>query len=237
MIDKFTSIKTVISKIYRDLNINYEISEESMIEWAAEALSIIGAFSQFEEITTYLELDHGKASLPCNFEKLVDVNYCGKRLYWSTNTNRHNFECSGCKIPDCCGDNEDTFYINNSYFISNVCIEGNKKIELTYLGIPLDDEGYPLIPDNVYYIKAIAAYIIFMLDSQEWRKGRLPDKVYEKSNQDWLFYVNSARGAANMPNIAQLENLKNVYRRLLPITNDYRTGFRNFNRKERLNRK
>ena len=39
-----------------------------------------------------------------------------------------------------------------------------------------------------------------------------------------------------MPNTAQLENLKNVWRRLMPITNDYQRGFMNFNKKEQINK-
>ena len=90
--------------------------------------------------------------------------------------------------------------------------------------------------DNIYYIKALTAYVIFMLDKQEWRKGKIADKVYLESEKDWLFYVNSAKSAANMPNIAQLENIKNTLRRLIPVTNDYSRGFRNFNRQEKINR-
>ena len=67
MINKFISIKTVFAKIYRDLNINYEIPEIDMLEWSAEALTMIGAFSQYEQITTYLDIDSstGKLKLPC----------------------------------------------------------------------------------------------------------------------------------------------------------------------------
>jgi len=242
MINKFISIKTVFAKIYRDLNINYEIPEIDMLEWSAEALTMIGAFSQYEQITTYLDIDSstGKLKLPCGFEKLVDINYCGLPIYWNINTNRHNFECSGCKIPDyqynthsdC---NPNTFYINNNYLIFNLPnADISKKIELTYLGILTDEEGYPMVPDDIYYIKALTAYITYMLDKQEWRKGKIPDKVYNDSERDWLFYVNSARGSANMPNIAQLENLKNTLRRLLPIPNDYKSGFRRFNKTENL---
>ena len=237
MINKFISINTIFAKIYRDLNLNYEISETNVIEWCAEALSLIGAYSQYEQITTYLDVnEHNKSKLPCGFEKLVDINYCGTPLYWNTNTNRHNFECSNCKIPDYCGCGN-TFYINNNYIFYDIPLsEGDKKIELTYLGIPTDENGYPLVPDNIYFIKALTAYVVFMLDKQEWRKGKIADKVYYDSEKDWLFYVNSAKAAANMPNIAQLENIKNTLRRLIPVTNDYSTGFKRFNKQEKLNR-
>lgn len=236
MITKFVNIKYVFSKIYRDLGINYELDESAMIEWAAEALSMIGAYSQFEEISHCLPLVRGKAKLPCGFEKLVDINYNNKPVFWATNTNAHNYQCTGCQIPVCdsCGYN---FYINDNYLISNINTDTEANICIVYLGIRVDEDGYPLVPDNVYYFKALTAYITMMLDKQEWRKGKLPDKVWQDSERDWLFYVNSARGAANMPNTAQLENLKNIWKRLMPTPNEYGKGFSNFNKQERLNRR
>lgn len=241
MITGFVSFKTILEKLYRDLGINHEIPENDVIAWIAEALSMIGAYAQYEEISECLTLIGGKAKLPCGFEKLVDINYKQNPVYWATNTNANNYQCHNCRIPNCTTGNNCnfTFYINNSYIITNINDSFPSKEEnicIVYLGIPTDDEGLPLIPDDVYYQKALTSYVISMLDYQEWRKGKTPDKVYQKSEQDWLFYVNSARGAANMPNVAQLENLKNVLRRLLPVTNDYKRGFKNFNKQEGLSK-
>ena len=235
MIYKYISIKSVFAKVYRDLGITYEISELDMLEWSTEALSMIGSFSQYEEITTNLEFVNGKAKLPCGFDRLVNIDYCGQPMYWSTSTNRHNYECNGCGVPNytsgCCNDGF-SFYINDSYLISDINCEEGKKVSITYLGIPTDDEGYPLVPDDVYFMKALVAYITFMIDKQEHRKGKLPDKILQESKTDWLFYVNSARGSANMPNLAQLENFRNILRRMIPVSGDYSTGFKNFNKKE-----
>lgn len=238
MITNFVSINTVIAKLYRDLGINYDISESDVYEWCAEALGMIGAYSQYEEISECLTLTNGKAKLPCGFYKLVDINYKGRPVYWATNTNANNYQCHDCRIPTCINSGcEFTFYLNDSYLISN--IEDKNNIEasicIVYLGVRTDEDGIPMIPDDVYYMKALVSYVTSMLDYQDWRKGKVPDKVFQKSEQDWLFYVNSARGSANMPNVQQLENLKNIFRRLLPITNDYKRGFKNFNKGEQTN--
>lgn len=238
MITGFVSINTILAKLYRDLGINYELNEGDVYEWCAEALAMIGAYSQYNEVSDCLTLVNGKVKLPCGFYKLVDVNYKGYPMYWATNTNANNYQCHNCRIPTCAdGTCNYTFYINDSYLISNIEDENDVEanICIVYLGIPVDDNNIPMIPDDVYYMKAISAYIISMLDYQDWRKGKIADKVYQQSEKDWLFYVNSARGAANMPNTAQLEGLKNVMRRLMPISNDYKTGFKNFNKGESLN--
>lgn len=242
MIKGFVSAKYILAKLYRDLNINEEINESSVWEWIAEALSMIGAYSQYEEISHCLHLVGGKAKLPCGFEKLVDINYKGYPVYWATNTNAHNYQCHNCRIPNLpTGVNNSTpftFYVNDSYIITNINDEHPTEeadLCIVYLGIPTDEEGIPLIPDDVYYFKALAAYITHMMDYADWRRGKTTDKVFEYSERQWLWYVNAARGAGNMPNVQQLENLKNVIKRMMSINNDYKRGFTNFNSPEHFN--
>lgn len=238
MISNFISVKTILAKLYRDLNINKEINENSIIEWVAECLLKIGAYSQFQEISTCIELDCGKAKLPCGFYKLVDISYNNRPLHWATNTIAMNYQCDGCSIPKCCTDYN--FYINDSYLITNITdtntLNHCNKLCMVYLGIIVDDEGYPMIPDDVYFLEACAKYCTYMLDYQDWRKGQLTDKVFQKSEQDYLWYVRSAKGAANMPNAAQLENLKNIMIRLIPHQNEYNKHFKGMNNEERRKR-
>lgn len=240
MITNFISLKYILASVYRNLDTNTEINESDMIEWAAEALSIIGAYSQYEEISNCLTITNGKAKLPCGFHKLADINYKNNPVYWSTNHNKSNYQCHNCRIPsveDGACSTGYTFYINDSYIITN--IEDHDDLEanlcMVYLGVRTDDEGYPLVPDDIYYQKAISSYIIHMIDKREWRKGKLSDKVKADSEADWLFYVNSARGAANMPNTAQLENLKNIMQRLISRPNQYRSSFKGLSKPENLN--
>lgn len=235
MISGFVSIKVVLAKLMRDLGINEELPEANLIEWAGEALSLIGAYSQYEAISECLTLENGKAKVPCGFHKLVSINYKSYPVFWATNTNANNYQCNNCQIPICSsGICEYTFYLNDSYLITNIN-DSNASLCIVYLGIPLDDEGYPMVPDDVYYMKALTSFITYMLDYQDWRKGKTTDKVFEYSKSEWNHYVNAARASALMPNAAQLERLKNVWRRLMPLTNEYSRGFMNLGKAERRN--
>lgn len=238
MISGYISAKTVIAKLYRDLGINEEIPEVSIYEWMAEALNLIGAYSQYNEVSDCLELNSGKAKLPCGFYKLVSINFKGYPVHWATNTNASNYQCDNCQVPVCVtGVCDYTFYLNDNYLISNIGLEDSTEqhICIVYLSMPVDEEGFPMVPDDVYYMKALVAFVTYMLDFQEWRKGKTTDKVFQYSKSEWEWYVNSARASALMPNSAQLERLKNVWRRLMPLTNEYDRSFINLGKKERRN--
>lgn len=234
MIVGYRTMESVIAKLYRDLNINTEIKESSCIEWIAEALDKIGAYAQYEEIKECIKLENGKAKLPINFYRIKDISYANQPLAWASLSLLTAYSCEGSNIPQCCTPH--TFYIQGCYIITDIEIdqtESNQSLNLVYLGVPVDDNGYPLIPDDVYFMEACAKYVTYMIDYSEWRKGNIPDKVINKSETDWLFYVNSARGSANMPSTAQMENLKNVWVKLIPDQNGYNSNFRNNPRQER----
>ncbi len=228
MVHGTISYKTLIAKLYRDLNINEEINESSVLEWISEALDKIGAYAQYEEYKECITLQNGKAKLPSNFYKLKDIWYNNKPLSWTSLSVSTAYTCEGSNIPTCCTHNN--FYIEGCYIITDITIdqsESAQHLNIVYLGVPIDEEGYPLIPNDVYFIEACAKYVTYMLDHSEWRKGNITDKVFQFSEREWLWYCGAAKGAANMPDTAKMENLKNVWVRLIPNQNGYYNNFRN----------
>lgn len=108
------------------------------------------------------------------------------------------------------------------------------EVYLIYKGIPVDDEGYPKIPDNVYYEEAIASYLQYRIDYRDWRSGRISDKVYAESKANWLKYVRSARAAGITPNLDVLEGIRKMWVKLIPNETANKTFFNNMNIQENL---
>ena len=129
-----------------------------------------------------------------------------------------------------------TFDLNNNHITLSVK-EG--KVCIAYLAIPTDDEGLPLIPDDTSYQLAIKKYLTMKIDYIAWRKGELRSDIFQHSEQEWQWYVGQAGNKAKMPNIDQMEGIKNQVMRLLPNINAHETFFtsqlapeirKNFNR-------
>jgi hypothetical protein len=124
-----------------------------------------------------------------------------------------------------------TYSVNNSYIFTSFD-EG--LLELSYLAFPTDSRGLPMIPDDARYIKAIECYIIERVSRKLWLNDKLSRDKYERLEQDWLWYVASARNSLNTLSLDEMETLKNQLTRLIPRSNLHDSGFRTFGQKEQV---
>tara|TARA_R110002012_G_scaffold112375_2_gene258028 strand:+ start:3192 stop:4091 length:900 start_codon:yes stop_codon:yes gene_type:complete len=122
-----------------------------------------------------------------------------------------------------------TFDINNNHLTLSVK-EG--QVCMAYLAIPTDEEGLPLIPEDTSYQLAVKKYLTMKIDYIAWRRGELAQPVFQHSEQEWTWYVGQAGNKAKMPNIDQMEGIKNQVMRLLPKVNHHETFFRSLGKPE-----
>lgn len=96
-------------------------------------------------------------------------------------------------------------------------------VAISYLGIRLDEDGFPLIPDNISAREAIVKYIIMKYMQRQWYLGRegYLDKL-QKAEQDWHWYCKQFRNKMKMPSEDDVRKLTLQYRRLFPsLTKDF----------------
>lgn len=115
-----------------------------------------------------------------------------------------------------------TYLITSNYLKTNV---SSGYIMMAYQAIPTDNNGYPLIPDDADFMEAIYWYITMKLLYPQWKQGSVRDQVYYDARRSWNYNCKKAYGNALMPNIDQLESIKNGWLRLVPEINEHATGF------------
>ena len=106
-------------------------------------------------------------------------------------------------------------------------------VELVYNGFEVDCNGFPMIPDDVKFEKAVESYLIERLDYLKWRRGELADKVYRKSEQERDWYIAAARSKGNLPSIDKMESWKNAMLRSIVKPNQHAHGFKYLSSQER----
>lgn len=196
-------------------------------------------------------IEHYRVELPADFHKLMAVAVDGVMAVPSQNTFHHMLD------GECCGFNSEAlpmenfydnfgntfspqalplntrivanapqFTLNSNYMTFNIK-EG--KVCMAYWAFPLDCEGFPLVPDDVKYKRAVASYIQLKMDYILWRQDMLTDKVYLKSEEDWKWSVASASSHLKMPDVNQMESLRRQLTKMIVRTEDFRTGFSTMN--------
>jgi hypothetical protein len=105
------------------------------------------------------------------------------------------------------------------------CNLQNGFLLISYQAIPIDDDFYPLIPDDESFFEAIYWYINMKLLYPEFREGRVRDSIYYDAKSSWNYYRKQAYANAMMPNTDQLESIKNIWNRLVPQINEDRTFY------------
>lgn len=130
----------------------------------------------------------------------------------SASNNRDTFTASG-----------DYTYVITPGYIKTALKTGY--LMLSYQAVPTDNEGYPMIPDDESFEEAIYWYINMKLTYPEWKAGRIRDAVYYDAKSSWNYYRKQAYGNAMMPNIDQLESIKNAWLRLIPEIHEHDNAF------------
>lgn len=255
IINKFISTKSVIEGVYRDTQTTADLPWADLIYWCYEALDLIGAPQQYiPKVTGHkanpnLNISNFRAELPCDFHKLVQMSVNGLPVRYTGNSFHHllSGECCGFDsnsqidtFVDSFGNrfspqnstmnstnvyDSVTFDINNN-FITFSTKEGQCCI--AYLAYPTDEEGFPMVPDEISYKIAVTKYLMFKLSYVDWIKdpdSRGKKAVFDYNEREWMWYVGQASNKVKIPDLEQMESLKNQVIRLIPNINEHDTFF------------
>jgi len=278
MIYNMDTLDRVIDKIVRDLGLGQDqVPYEDIIEWAADALLHIGAYTQFIEKSCIVKIENYEGLLPCDLHKVIrlkkgcevtssgDSGFYGGTLVSMLNKAGVDYESLGAyerfheiavpgisKIDNNLGVDEIadklvyngnlignpnvTKFTSNDYNINlNKITTGfcHGIIELQYLAFPVDERGWPLVPDDVSFRDALfwkCAYHMSMRDPSTLKNPRMQDMEY--CRQQWNRTCMQARAGAMMPDLAQIERLKNNWLRMIPDFNPENTDYRTVGRQQ-----
>ena len=264
MIYDTVSVKQVISKVLTDNNLheeNHRIAD--LIEWAGEALERIGAFPQLEVMVAgkggepLLELNDYQAALPLGLHSIVQAVYTPTNTahgpYYAMRYGSGSFDpvpkLTLTDIGNPTDPNDDTTttvdeFIGDTnlsmdyvYVVAEGYIKTNIKdgfIMLSYTRIPLDEDGYPKVPNKFSFLEALYWYITMKLNYPKWVAGELRDGIYFEMRRSWNYYRKQAYAEALMPEGDQLTSIKNTWNQLVPDLNTQNTFHSTVGEQERI---
>jgi len=105
---------------------------------------------------------------------------------------------------------------------------------LAYQAIPLDIDGYPMVPEDEAFMEALYWYINMKLMYPDWKEGRVRDAVYYDARRSWNYYCKQAYGNAMMPDADQIESIKNTWLSLVPRIDEHDTFYSHLGDKQEI---
>lgn len=241
---KYVSVNAIIEKAYRDMGAIDQLNFGDAVEWIGEAIEFIGAPMQLIEKVETICIKNKRGKLPIDMHLLItagaspystkEENDCKengvfkpvfKQMRYSTDA--YHMFCSECCDYRC---NSDITYKVNDDFIFTNFDEGT--VRLAYKAIPVDENGYPRIPDDVKFKNAVSYHLMMKIGFQLWMRGKIPNAVYQKIEQDRDWYMGAAQTRGAIPNPDMMESLKNNWIRLIKKINQQHDGFKDAGHRE-----
>jgi len=239
---KFVKIDRILEKTYRDYGFS-DLDWISCVEWIAECLDFIGVPKQMVEKATdgnedlghpeCIDIVDNRGTIPCDIDTLVQAfrlqnnNWIPMRA--TTDTTFVGYNCK--KSKDFLRDTDVTYKLNKNHILTSF---DTGKVVMIYLATPTDEDGYPMIPDNIKYITACAAYIADKMVFKQMIQGKqINPNVVNRIEQDKSWYISAANSSMRTPTLDELESWKNNFVRLIPNINSHDYAFRNNGKLER----
>ena len=231
MAEQQQSIKVIFDKIMRHPLLQ-DLSIETIVDYSIDFMRIVGVPSMFEEKVEKAEVINYRASLPCDYYQMIQIraldpnyNILGAFRYSSD-----SFHMSNTK-PE---------YADYSYKVQGNIIYlsvPNGLIEIAYQAIPIDLDGYPLIPDNSSFTRALEAYIKKQHFTILFDLGKIGNGPLAQVQQDYAWAVGDCQSEFNRLTIDKAESFYNSWRTLIIRSSEHRTGFLHNGTQEKLKMK
>lgn len=221
----YISIKQVLDDVL-DHPLLKDLTLERAVNYSVEFMRIMGSPTTFEECTEVIELQKYKALLPCNFHRMIQVRTVEnfpKVLRYATDS-FHNSPRKSSSV-------DATYKIQGNVLIASIP-EG--KLEVVYESIAVDKDGFPLIPDNSSYIRALEAYIKKRYFTILFDLGKIHYNVLEVASQDYAWAAGDCHSEFNRMSLDQAETFYNAWSTLILRANEHSKGFVNLGAKEHI---
>ena len=211
MIDilKFTNIRVVADRLMcHPLLQNLQF--ETIIQHTVDFLSLLGFNELYVTNCNQFEVKDYRTELPPTIIR-IDAVKTSDNLYLKSMTGAFN------------GTLENPAYkIQGNVLYTNIknCI-----LDIEYRELPTDEDGYPMILDNIHFIMALEAYIKMKTFLIYFDTGRIAINVLQQAQQDYSFRVAQLHSKMSLPSIEQMQSISNMWNKLHLTSKDFYTGF------------
>lgn len=212
---EYVNIREVLSRLLRhplltDLNL------ESAIQYTVDFFGIMGLPTTYIDAVEEVEIHDYRGMLPCSLISINQVKW--KKTGFCLRSMTDNFN------PGCINEVSEPTFKTQGRIIYTSFREG--VVEVSYKAIPIDSEGYPLLPDEPTFLRALELYIKKQWFTILFDMGKISPAVLQNTQQEYAFAAGACNNTFIIPSVSEMESIKGLMNQLIPRFNEFKYGFK-----------
>lgn len=108
------------------------------------------------------------------------------------------------------------------------------KVGIAYKAIPVDENGYPMLPDNENFLAALEAYIKKQVFTVKFDTGKIAAPVLQNAAQDYAWLAGQLASEFQIPSLSEMEAISRMMTQLIPNVRRFDRGFKHLGDREYL---
>ena len=221
----FVSINQVLDNLMRHPLLK-DITKETAINYAVDFMRIVGCPAMFTNKVVELKVEDYRALLPEDYYSIIQVRE-------SKNKSAFRYTTDSFHLSESKASHDLTYKIQGNIIYTSL---KNGNIEISYTAITVDSCGYPLIPDNSVFTRALELYIKKQWFTILFDLNKINQAVLQNVQQEYYWVVGQCESEFTRPSIDQMESITNIWNNLILRTNSHSSGFRFEGNKETIRR-
>ena len=260
MASNYISLKQVADRVLRN-PMMAGVSFEAIIDYAIDFMRIVQCGGFFTEKCTTIEIENYKGLIPNDFYevnqiRLINTAYkvpkykqdsyineegvevllpsytqVGYEEYTEATSKSFRSATDTFHLSDRENHYDLTYKLHGGYIFTSIK-EG--VIEMSYRAILVDEEGFPLIPDNSKFTRALEAYIKLQWYTILFEMGKLQQAVYQNTHQMYAWAVGACESEFQKMSLDKAESFFNSWRSIIPRVNEHSVGYASLGTRQNL---
>ena len=145
---QWVNLRVILDRILRHPLLQ-ELQLESAVQYLIDFLGIMGLPTTYIDTIEEVSIKEYRGLLPCNLISINQVRWKEQNIYLRSMTDLFNGSFSK--------ENGEATFKTQGRVIFTSFKDGT--LEISYKAIPVDNEGYPLLPDEPNFLRALELYI------------------------------------------------------------------------------
>lgn len=222
----FISVKEILSRIMRHPLLT-DLTLEAAIQYTIDFIGIMGLPKLYIDKIEYVEIENFRGSLPCDLISINQIRLPESNIYLRSMASNFNWGIYNENLQS------DYSYKTQGQIIYTSFKDGY--IEISYKAIATDENGFPMLPDNAIFLKALELYI-----KKEWftilfDMGKITPAVLQNTQQEYAFKAGQLNNEFIIPSVSEMETITNMLNQIIPNTREFESGFRSLGIREHIN--